>query len=71
MLDTSLCSLTVQGWVHDCTGLGAQVCRAGCTSVHDWVHFLLFLYAELQPFHNVGKKIEASVGLTSNIEWGM
>ena len=22
----------VQGWVHDCTGLGAQLCRAGCTN---------------------------------------
>ena len=28
----------VQGWVHDCAGLGARLYRAGCTTVQGWVH---------------------------------
>ena len=39
--DAMLCILTVQGWVHDRAGLGAQVCRAGCTNVYGRCTFLL------------------------------
>ena len=29
LFDAMLCILTVQGWVHGCAGLGAQLCMDG------------------------------------------
>ena len=45
--DAMLCILTVQGWVHDRAGLGARLCRAGCTTVQGWVHRCAGLGAQM------------------------